>query len=105
MRDPTAWERPDEFLPERFLGKTGPKLDLWGKEPKFIPLGSGRRLCPALPMIELVVPFTVASLLHAFEWRLPQGISPEDVDVTERYTSNDILVMAVPLKAIPVILT
>ncbi|KAL5213549.1 hypothetical protein ABZP36_024396 [Zizania latifolia] len=105
MRDPATWERPDEFFPERFLGKTGPELDLWGKEPKFIPLGSDRRLCPALPMIELVVPFTVASLLHAFEWRLPKGMSPEDVDVTERYTSNDILVMAVPLKAVPIVFT
>ncbi|CAN6288405.1 unnamed protein product [Urochloa humidicola] len=103
MRDPDAWERPHEFLPDRFLGKT--ELDLWGKDLKFIPLGSGRRICPAKPMIELVVPFTVASLLHTFEWRLPQGMPAEKLDVTERYTSNDILVMAVPLKAVPVIIT
>lgn len=103
MRDSTAWERPDDFLPDRFLGKT--ELDLWGKQAKFIPLGSGRRLCPALPMVELVVPFTVASLLHAFEWHLPKGMSAEEVDVTERYTSNDILVMATPLKAVPLIVT
>ncbi|KAL5212611.1 hypothetical protein ABZP36_023458 [Zizania latifolia] len=105
MRDPAAWERPDEFLPERFLGKTVSGLDLWGKDPKFIPLGSGWRLCPELPMIKLVVPFTVASLLHAFEWRLPKGMSPEDVDVTESYTSHDMIIMAVPLKAVPFILS
>ncbi|KAI4967180.1 hypothetical protein ZWY2020_029509 [Hordeum vulgare] len=99
MRDPTAWERPDEFLPERFLGKT--ELGMWGKEVKFIPLGSGRRLCPALPMVELLVPFMVASMLHAFQWRLPEGMSPHQVDVTERYTSDDILVMDVPLKLVP----
>ncbi|TVU07057.1 hypothetical protein EJB05_47096, partial [Eragrostis curvula] len=99
MRDAAAWERPDEFLPERFLGKT--ELDMWGKEHKFIPLGTGRRLCPALPMVELIVPFTVASLLHEFEWRLPKGMSAEQVDVTEKYMSNDTLVMAVPLKLVP----
>lgn len=99
MRDAAAWERPDEFLPERFLGKT--ELDMWGKEHKFIPLGAGRRLCPALPMVELIVPFTVASLLHEFEWRLPKGMSAQQVDVTEKYMSNDTLVMAVPLKLVP----
>jgi cytochrome P450 len=103
MRDPVAWERPEEFLPERFLGKS--ELGMWGKEVKFIPLGTGRRLCPALPMVELVVPFMVASMLHALEWQLPQGMSPEQVDVTERYTSNDILVMDVPLKVVPMVTT
>ncbi|XP_020174819.1 cytochrome P450 76M5-like [Aegilops tauschii subsp. strangulata] len=103
MRDPAAWERPEEFVPERFLGKT--ELGMWGKEVKFIPLGTGRRLCPALPMVELLVPFTVASMLHDFEWRLPQGMSPDQVDVTERYTSNDILVMDVPLKVVPMVAT
>ncbi|KAI4977303.1 hypothetical protein ZWY2020_057215 [Hordeum vulgare] len=103
MRDPVAWDRPEEFMPERFLGKT--ELGMWGKDVKFIPLGTGRRLCPALPMVELLVPFMVASMLHAFEWQLPQGMSPDQVDVTERYTSNDILVMDVPLKVVPMIAT
>jgi hypothetical protein len=78
---------------------------MWGKEVKFIPLGTGRRLCPALPMVELVVPFMVASMLHALEWQLPQGMSPEQVDVTERYTSNHMLVMDVPLKVVPMVTT
>uniref|UniRef100_A0A453QUT2 Uncharacterized protein n=1 Tax=Aegilops tauschii subsp. strangulata TaxID=200361 RepID=A0A453QUT2_AEGTS len=81
MRDPATWERPEEFMPERFLGKT--ELGMWGKEVKFIPLGTGRRLCPALPMVELLVPFMVASMLHALEWRLPHGMPPDQVDVTE----------------------
>ncbi|XP_020174018.1 cytochrome P450 76M5-like [Aegilops tauschii subsp. strangulata] len=103
MRDPATWERPEEFMPERFLGKT--ELGMWGKEVKFIPLGTGRRLCPALPMVELLVPFMVASMLHALEWRLPHGMPPDQVDVTERYTSNDILLMDVPLKVVPMVAT
>ncbi|KAF7093938.1 hypothetical protein CFC21_096308 [Triticum aestivum] len=87
MRDPAAWEWPEEFMPEHFLGKT--ELGMWGEEVKFIPLGTGRRLCPALPMVELLVPFMVASMLHALEWRLPHGMSPDQVDVTERYPKKE----------------
>jgi cytochrome P450 len=103
MRDPAVWERPEEFVPERFLGKM--ELSMSGKDVKFIPLGTGRRLCPALPMVELLVPFMLASMLHALEWRLPQGMSPDQMDVTEKYTSNDILVMDVPLKVVPMVAT
>ncbi|XP_051220836.1 cytochrome P450 76M5-like [Lolium perenne] len=103
MRDPAVWERPEEFVPERFLGKM--ELSMSGKDVKFIPLGTGRRLCPALPMVELLVPFMLASMLHALEWRLPQGMSPDQMDVTEKYTSNDILVMDVPMKVVPMVAT
>ncbi|VAH24277.1 unnamed protein product [Triticum turgidum subsp. durum] len=101
MRDPAAWERPDEFVPERFLGKADQVVDFRGKAFEFIPFGSGRRLCPGVPMAERVVPFILASLLHAFEWRLPDGGSAAELDVSERFTTAN--VMAVPLKAVPVV--
>ena len=103
MRDPAAWERPDEFIPERFLGKADQVVDFRGKAFEFIPFGSGRRLCPGVPMAERVVPFILASLLHAFEWRLPDGGSAAELDVSERFTTAN--VMAVPLKAVPVVIT
>ncbi|VAH24276.1 unnamed protein product [Triticum turgidum subsp. durum] len=103
MRDPAAWERPHEFVPERFLGKADQVVDFRGKAFEFIPFGSGRRLCPGVPMAERVVPFILASLLHAFEWRLPDGVSPTELDVSERFTTAN--VMAVPLKAVPVVIT
>ncbi|KAI4973943.1 hypothetical protein ZWY2020_041724 [Hordeum vulgare] len=104
MRDQAAWERPDEFVPERFLGTPDRvPVDFRGKAFEFIPFGSGRRLCPGLPMAERVVPFILASLLHAFEWRLPDGVSAEELDVSERFTTAN--VMAVPLKAVPVVVT
>lgn len=99
MLDPAAWERPDEFVPERFLERA--EVDFRGKEFEFIPFGSGRRLCPGLPMAERVVPFILASLLRAFEWRLPDGVSPEELDVSERFTTTNVL--AVPLRAVPVV--
>jgi len=100
MRDPAAWERPDEFVPERFLDR---EFDFRGKQFEFIPFGSGRRLCPGIPMAERVVPLILASLVHAFEWQLPDGMSAEQVDVSEKFTTANVL--AFPLKAVPVIIT
>jgi len=104
MRDPGVWERPDEFLPERFLDKSA-GVELRGKDLEFIPFGAGRRLCPGLPMAERVVPHIVASLLHGFDWRLPVGVSPKQLDLnfSERFTTVNVL--AVPLRAVPVVRT
>ncbi|KAK3123621.1 hypothetical protein QOZ80_8AG0633760 [Eleusine coracana subsp. coracana] len=102
MRDPVAWERPDEFVPERWLleGRAA-EVDFRGnKDFQFIPFGSGRRMCPGVPMAERVVPLVLASLLHAFEWNLPSGMSSEQLDVSEKFTTAN--VMSVPLKAVPV---
>ncbi|CAN6294997.1 unnamed protein product [Urochloa humidicola] len=98
MRDPAVWENPDEFLPERFLSAA--EEDFKGKDFEFIPFGYGRRQCPGMPMAERVVPHLLASLLHAFEWRLPEGMAAERLDLSERFTGAN--VMAVPLKAVPV---
>ncbi|KAK3123612.1 hypothetical protein QOZ80_8AG0633570 [Eleusine coracana subsp. coracana] len=103
MRDPAAWERPDEFVPERWFQDGAAKMDFRGKEFEFVPFGSGRRLCPGLPLAERIVPFVLASLLHAFEWKLPNGMSAEQLDVSERFTTAN--VMAVPLKAVPIVIT
>uniref|UniRef100_A0A0E0LWP8 Cytochrome P450 n=1 Tax=Oryza punctata TaxID=4537 RepID=A0A0E0LWP8_ORYPU len=100
MRDPAAWERPEEFMPERFLDMVE-EVDFRGKDYKFIPFGAGRRLCPGLPMAERVVPFILASLLHTFEWKLPGGVTAEALDVSEKFTTVNVLVT--PLKAIPVL--
>uniref|UniRef100_A0A0D9VHC1 Cytochrome P450 n=1 Tax=Leersia perrieri TaxID=77586 RepID=A0A0D9VHC1_9ORYZ len=100
MRDPAVWERPCEFVPERFLDREHP-YDFRGKEFEFIPFGSGRRLCPGIPLAERVVPFILASLLHAFEWRLPDGVSADELDTSERFSTANVL--AVPLKVVPVI--
>jgi cytochrome P450 len=99
MRDPATWERPDKFIPERFLDKA---VDFHGKDHEFIPFGAGRRVCPGIPLAERVVPLILASLLHSFEWRLPEGVSAENLDVSEKFTTAN--VMAVPLKAVPIII-
>uniref|UniRef100_A0ACD5VIW6 Uncharacterized protein n=1 Tax=Avena sativa TaxID=4498 RepID=A0ACD5VIW6_AVESA len=101
MRDPRVWERPDEFVPERFMDMAD-KVEFHGKDFQFIPFGSGRRICPGLPMAERVVPFILASLLHTFEWRLPDGVSADEFQVTEKFSYVNTL--AIPLKAVPVVI-
>ncbi|KAK8451261.1 hypothetical protein SEVIR_6G183100v4 [Setaria viridis] len=102
MRDPEVWERPEEFVPERFLDEAA-SVELRAKDFEFIPFGAGRRLCPGLPMAERVVPHIVASLLHGFDWRLPEGVSNEQLDLSEKFTTVNVLV--VPLRAVPVMRT
>ncbi|GJX98931.1 cytochrome P450 [Tanacetum coccineum] len=53
QRDPRYWDKPLEFKPERFLSIEGTnKWDFTGNNMKFLPFGSGRRLCPGYPLAE-----------------------------------------------------
>ncbi|GJU97221.1 cytochrome P450 [Tanacetum coccineum] len=74
-RDPQYWDNPLEFNPNRFLsvddGTT--KFDYNGYNPNFIPFGSGRRRCPGVPLGEKMLVFFLASMLHSFDWTLPNG--------------------------------
>ncbi|GJM98657.1 hypothetical protein PR202_ga15686 [Eleusine coracana subsp. coracana] len=99
MRDPELWLEPTEFRPERFEGAD--QMDFRGKDRlEFMPFGTGRRACPGTPMATRVVTVIMANMLHAFEWRLPEGMKPADVDVRDRFGTS--LNMVTPLKAVPV---
>jgi cytochrome P450 len=98
MRDPATWSRPEEFVPERFIKADS---DFRGMDRfDFMPFGAGRRACPGMPMATRAVMLILASLLHAFEWRLPEGMQPSDVDIRDRFGTS--LNMVTPLKAVPV---
>ena len=60
--------------------------------------GAVRLREPGLPMATRVVTLLLASMLHAFEWRLPEGMQPADVDVRDRFGTS--LSMVTPLKAV-----
>ncbi|KAK2998494.1 hypothetical protein RJ639_023212 [Escallonia herrerae] len=77
-RDPEAWDNPEEFLPERFLGDN--TIDLKGRHFELVPFGAGRRGCPGMSVAATTVELAVASLLHSFDWELPAGIEKEDMD-------------------------
>ncbi|KAI8548070.1 hypothetical protein RHMOL_Rhmol07G0243900 [Rhododendron molle] len=52
-RDPKIWETPLESRPERFLEPN--IVDYKGHHFEFIPFGSGRRTCPAIPLVSRVL--------------------------------------------------
>ncbi|PIN11547.1 Cytochrome P450 CYP2 subfamily [Handroanthus impetiginosus] len=72
------WENPDEFLPERFLHEN---IDVRGQEFGMIPFGSGRRVCPGIFMGLATVGVTIANLLYNFDWELPHGMTPQEIDM------------------------
>ncbi|KAA8516652.1 hypothetical protein F0562_016842 [Nyssa sinensis] len=98
-RDPATWKDPLVFKPERFL-ESNMEVDYRGHHFEFIPFGSGRRMCPAIPLASRVLPVALGSLLHSFDWVLADGLKPEDMDMSERMGIT--LRKAVPLKAIPI---
>ncbi|KAL0896345.1 hypothetical protein Bca101_080306 [Brassica carinata] len=81
-RDPSRWENPNRFEPERFLGK---ETDVKGRDYELTPFGAGRRICPGLPLAVKIVPLMLASLLYSFDWKLPNGVASEDLDMDESF--------------------
>ncbi|TKY65582.1 steroid 17alpha-monooxygenase or 17alpha-hydroxyprogesterone aldolase [Spatholobus suberectus] len=81
-RDPTIWENPKMFMPERFLDCD---IDFKGHDFELIPFGAGKRICPGLPLAHRTVHLMVASLLHNFEWKLADGLMPEHMNMKEQY--------------------
>lgn len=84
-RDPQLWEDPLLFQPERFLSESAAakKMDYLGNQFLYLPFGSGRRICPGIPLAERTSMLVLASLLHAFDWKLPNGIVK--VDFSEKF--------------------
>lgn len=95
-RDATLWEDSLEFKPERFL-RSG--LDVRGQDFELIPFGAGRRICPGLPLAVRMLPVMLGSLLNNFDWSLDAGISPKELDMTEKFGIT--LQKSHPLSAVP----
>jgi cytochrome P450 len=84
-RDPASWPAaPDAFRPERFLaGGAAEGVDVRGAHFELLPFGAGRRMCPAYNLGLKEIASVLASLLHGFAWRLPDGVAAEDVNMEE----------------------
>ena len=81
-RDPTLWENPLSFQPERFMDS---EVDLYGHDYELIPFGAGRRRCPGLPLAIRMVPVMVGTLINCFDWNLEGGIAAGELDMEDKF--------------------
>ncbi|KAK4260463.1 hypothetical protein QN277_003569 [Acacia crassicarpa] len=93
-RDSTIWDNPLKFDPSRFLGDA--KWDFSGNDFDYLPFGSGRRICAGIAMAERTFLYSVATLVHSFDWKVPEG---QELDMSEKF--GIVLKKKVPLVAVP----
>lgn len=97
-RDPTLWEEPQKFNPERFLNC---ERDFRGHALEFIPFGAGRRMCPGISFAMANSELLLANIVNKFDWMLPAGAKCDSLDMEECYLttvhrSTPLLVVAIP---------
>ncbi|KAF3498753.1 hypothetical protein DY000_02057778 [Brassica cretica] len=95
-RDPKRWTDPEDFIPERFANSS---VDFRGQHFELLPFGSGRRMCPAMPMGAATVELGLMNLLYFFDWGLPNGMKIGDIDMEEYGTLS--IIKKVPLQLVP----
>ncbi|XP_031098972.1 premnaspirodiene oxygenase-like [Ipomoea triloba] len=78
--DPKYWKDPERFMPERFENNS---VGFMGNHYEFIPFGAGRRMCPGISFSLASIAHSLAALLYHFDWEIPGGVSPNDLDMSE----------------------
>ncbi|XP_057724668.1 cytochrome P450 71D10-like isoform X4 [Arachis stenosperma] len=88
-RDPRYWVDAMEFKPERFVDNYS--IDNRGTSFEFIPFGGGRRMCPGIAFATPNMELPLAQLLYHFDWKLPNGIKNEELDMSQTLSLQESL--------------
>ncbi|KAJ7949844.1 Cytochrome P450, partial [Quillaja saponaria] len=96
--DPELWHNAESYEPERFINSD---IEYKGNNFELLPFGAGKRMCPGITYGMANVELPLVKLLYHFNWQLPDGMAPEDVDMTELFGTtvsrkNSLRVVATP---------
>ncbi|XP_042205982.1 cytochrome P450 2L1-like isoform X2 [Homarus americanus] len=92
-KDPTYWEKPDEFYPEHFLDSEG---KLKPRKENYLPFSIGTRACPGEPLARMELYLFLSALLQNFTFSAPEG---EDIDL-QKDPSNVLINFPKPNKVV-----
>ncbi|XP_038686480.1 cytochrome P450 71D9-like [Tripterygium wilfordii] len=97
-RDPNYWTEAERFYPERFLDSS---IEYKGNNFEFLPFGAGRRICPGMSFGLANTELPLAQLLYHFDWKLPDNVKQEDLDMTEHFglavtRKSDLVLIPIP---------
>ncbi|GAA0163141.1 oxygenase [Lithospermum erythrorhizon] len=95
-RDKMYWDEPEVFNPERFMNS---EFDFQGQSSCFLPFGAGRRICLGYSLGVRMMFLMIATFIHRFDWKLPDGLTPENMNMEEKASAT--LHKKDPLVSIP----
>ncbi|KAK8542521.1 hypothetical protein V6N12_015117 [Hibiscus sabdariffa] len=84
-RNHNYWTEADRFDPDRFMESS---VGYKGTDFELIPFGAGKRMCPGMLYGIVNVELILANLLHRFDWKLPVGMDPQDLDMAEVFGAS-----------------
>ncbi|KAH6820743.1 hypothetical protein C2S53_005926 [Perilla frutescens var. hirtella] len=84
-RDPMYWDDATTFKPERFLNSN---IGYRGTNYEYLPFGTGLRMCPGATMALKNIQMLAGSLVHYFDWTLPNGEDVTKMDMSEKYVTT-----------------